>query len=605
MNFIRFVKENIFPLMWLTFFAFLLFQHRSVFMGFDDFGYATLTYGHYNNPKGMDWNIVDLLDFLKWHYFNWGGRVVPFFFAALVFSCGELFVQMFQSFVVFTIIFFSYRLIKRFERDSFAALLLIVSYCALNLGPLSGGLFWYTAAAVYVWPLLFLFGGLLVLAENPDRPVNIFLSAAILFFAACSHEQIAVLTLVTTAVFSILNFRENHKLNKLHFVIYVAVIIGSALEIFAPGNFIRAASPANAAFYSSSMSDKINSNLPIMLNIIFNSKLEDCIFTIMLFIVGVKIFPLERSKSKFIMLMTLNAAATMLLYVSYGHIFEPDSQVQALIRLVFVTVLLVELSMWFVRQKKYIFAGLLQGAVCSQAMLIMSPAIASRSILPFLWIMNLMFAFVFVQAVSDRKILNIGIYVLTVAVSVSAFSNILKITAGYYGNYFINKLNRYKLAESSSLIAAGQKVQAVILYRLPDDRYSSLMPYRREYSAPWVKTYFGIPQEIPLIWNNFGELSDVYEDVKVEAPVIEDIVIGEMNPESGLRIFVTPKRKGTVPLNIMINGKDLDTSRDNEKLSAYVPRDCLNVTLNVQIKNPVTNLTSEIVPFYLDRNFLK
>ncbi|MBR5914302.1 MAG: hypothetical protein IKZ58_08070 [Selenomonadaceae bacterium] len=586
-------------------FIFLLFQHRYVFMRLDDFGYASLTYtfAGYNNPHGMDWNLSDLIDFLKCHYFNWGGRVIPYFIAITVFSFGEEFVKIFQSCILFTILLFSYFIVKNKSKDLFATFLIIVAYCALALEPVSDGVFWYMGSAGYVWPLFFLFGGLLLLREFPNQP-KYFTAIVILFFlAACSHEQIAVLTIVTIFILNILKFRQTHIVDKTNILILLTVIIGGAIEILAPGNFLRADSSENAAFYQLTLSEKICRNIPVILYIIFNSPLEGSMFVTMIFLAGIKIFPFHEKKFKFRLLFILNVAATLILISSYGIFHNVISEEPAVGLLIFMIIFWAEITFWLIKQENYILSGLFQGAFCSQIMLVMAPYIFSRSVLPFIMIVNLIFAYVFIQSTGQKKFFDVEIYLLTGLIAILAFNNVFEITKGYAGNDFVNRLNRCKLTEYSAKIAAGQKVEAIVLYRLPDDRYSSCMPYQWEPSTLWVKTYFRIPQEIPIIWNKFGELSDIYETVEVQPPKIENISIGEMDLEKGLKIFITPINKGTIPLNVFVNGKKLSTVQ-NEDLSAFVPRSDLNEVLLVQIKNPITNLTSESMSIYLDKNFV-
>ena len=317
-NLVNFAKKYGFYLIWTIFFLFLLFQHRSVFMHFDDFGYATLTYAGYNNPHGMNWNLNDLIDFMNFHYVYWGGRVIPFFILIIALSCGELFIKIFQASLLFSILIFAYLIVKNKSNDVFAALLIIVSYCMLNLKIVSEGIFWYTASAVYVWPLFFLFGGLLLLREFPKQPKYIIPMVIAFFLAACSQEQIAVLTIVTITVFTFLKYSETHMVDKTNILILVTVIIGGAIEILAPGNFVRANFPDYASFYQLTLIEKICNNVPTILYIIFDSMLETAVLAVIMFLAGIKIFRFNENHSKFLMLLTLNVSVTLIMIFSVG-----------------------------------------------------------------------------------------------------------------------------------------------------------------------------------------------------------------------------------------------------------------------------------------------
>ena len=612
---VNFIKEYKFHMLWAGFFLFLLFQHRYVFMHYDDFGYATLSYGTNDNPNindmnwnlsGRNWNVGDLLEFLKWHYFNWGGRVIPFFILTMALSCGEIFIKIFQSCLLFIILFLSYSIVKKNDKDFFAALLIIVSYCALSLAPVSEGVFWYTAAAVYIWPLFFLFGGLLLFRESHDQKIYFVGAAILLFFAACSHEQIAMLTMVTVIVFGILKFRETKTLDKKYCWLLFAVIAGGLIEILAPGNFVRAALPDNVPFYQMSLLDKIFRNVPIMLYILLNPKITTLMLSSLLFMVGFKIFQKNEGGLKFYFLSALNVSAALILYSAYGIFFSVTSAEGTVGRLIFMLIFLAEVTFYLLKTKNYILQGLFQGATCATAMMIMSPEIGSRSMLPFLTVSNLIFAAVFVQSIGEQKFFNVMTYALAGVICIFAFNNVLEITKGYHGNDFVNRLNRFKLMEGAARIAAGEKVNAILLYRLPDDKYNSKMPYHdsRTLLMIYEKKYFGIPQEVPIFWNTFGERNDLYDSiVGVEIPKIENITIDKMDLEKGLRIIVTPKNEGTIPLIILINGKEADTVQEGVP-SAYIPLNELNVAVKVQIKNPLINLTSEPMTLTLDKDFV-
>lgn len=611
---INFIKGYKFHILWAVFFLFLLFQHRYVFMHFDDFGYVTLSYGTNDNPNisdmnwnlsGRNWNIGDLIEFLKWHYLNWGGRVIPFFILTMVLSGGEMFVTIFQSCLLFIILFFSYCIVKKNYKDFFAALLIIASYCAIDISPISDGVFWYTAAAVYIWPLFFLFGGLLLFRESLEKKIYSVAAAILLFFAACSHEQIAMLTMVTIIVFGILKFRETKTLNKTYYWILFAVIAGGLIEILAPGNFTRAALADNVPFYQMPLLDKIFRNVPIMLHIILVPKLSAFILSSILFMLGFKIFPKNEGSLKFYLLFALNILSALILCSEYQDWFG-DSDACNVIRFIFILIFWAEVTFYLIKTKNYILQGLFQGAVCATAMMIMAPEVASRSMIPFLVISNLILVHVFVQSIGEQKFFNIMIYALAGVICVFSFNNVFEITKGYQGNDFVNRLNRLKLMECAAQIAAGEKVNALLLYRLPDDKYNSKMPYQnsRTHLMIYEKKYFGIPQEVPIFWNTFGERNDFYDSiVGVEIPKIENISIDKMDLEKGLRIIVTPKNKGTIPLVILINGKEIDTVQEGVP-SAYIPLNELNVNVKVQIKNPLTNLTSESMNVPLDKDFV-
>ena len=67
---------------WTLVLIYVVIQHAFVWMYFDDYGYASITYlgDQFNATGGTDFSFLDILGFLKYHYLHWGGRIVGFFF---------------------------------------------------------------------------------------------------------------------------------------------------------------------------------------------------------------------------------------------------------------------------------------------------------------------------------------------------------------------------------------------------------------------------------------------------------------------------------------------------------------------------------------------
>lgn len=82
----------------------IIIQHRYVFMCFDDYGYASLSYGWTGNTAGMDYGLNDIFQFLKWHYLNHGGRILYFFFEIVMFKIGgTALIQIVQAVIIIMI----------------------------------------------------------------------------------------------------------------------------------------------------------------------------------------------------------------------------------------------------------------------------------------------------------------------------------------------------------------------------------------------------------------------------------------------------------------------------------------------------------------------
>lgn len=94
------IKRHIPAIIFILYLMFIYFQHQFVFMYFDDYGYASLSYGAIVGNGGTNYNLNDIIKYLFWHYVNWGGRIVPFFLEIISLKCGLGFTRIVQSLII-------------------------------------------------------------------------------------------------------------------------------------------------------------------------------------------------------------------------------------------------------------------------------------------------------------------------------------------------------------------------------------------------------------------------------------------------------------------------------------------------------------------------
>ena len=226
---------------WILWALFLLLLHRQAFMHSDDFGYASLSYGWEGNSHGMAWNIGDLFAFLKWHYLNWGGRILYFGLLTPLLHAGEPVIQVFQAFVFFGVTYMAYTLIKREKTDLPAALAVMAAFGTIGRETVTDGVLWYTAAAVYIWPMLPLYGAIAWMKKDSRRSGWKTTGLCLLMFASgFSHEQIAAMLLIYCVARLIQEGTEKKRIRASVLLPLLCGIAGALLEILAPGNFARA-----------------------------------------------------------------------------------------------------------------------------------------------------------------------------------------------------------------------------------------------------------------------------------------------------------------------------------------------------------------------------
>lgn len=196
-------------------FAVLIFiQHQYIFMYQDDYGYASLTYGITENKVGMSYSLVDIFKYLVWHYFNWGGRVLYFFFEITIFRIGGLkLMQLVQSIIIVLICIISGKIIANLKKtDSNTSIMLTLVFFGLfHQLTLMDGVYWYSASILYVWPLLPFFRSiyLFTILDEKENWFNKCMFILLIFFAVFSQEQIAVFVFMW--IICILFFKKKNK----------------------------------------------------------------------------------------------------------------------------------------------------------------------------------------------------------------------------------------------------------------------------------------------------------------------------------------------------------------------------------------------------------
>ncbi len=483
------------------FFLFVYLQHQFVYLYFDDYGYASLCYGNEQNYKGMQYSVVDVLRYLKWHYLEWGGRILYFFFGILSMKAGLGWIRLLQAVLILGMTVFSYWLIRD-EGDSrgniISVLALIFSYMSLTIETVYEGTYWFTASVLYVWPLCPMFAAVFCQRryhENRDR--RYLPAACILFFiAAFSYEQTALLVAVYVILYYGSMAIRNKRFGKENAFLLGAALLGSCLEILAPGNFARAANEMYGTFSSLSFAGKIKENLPKLLEI--NLGYSNRISVLFYLISGIfcAVLLLGRKRADTIYRCNL-AAGIVLTVLAFSSRYVANRRYFCGTLILWMIWYCVNMTV-FLREKKEWLLFLFYAGLSSQGMLLVVPAVMPRCHIPMEFIMHVVTSYTIVEFLRAYK-WNVA-YALLGGIAVLALWNTFIITNGYYRNSEINRINDENLMRASAAGKAGQAPETVILYRLWDDRYASQMPYNQKYTEFWMKNYYELPQETVFLW---------------------------------------------------------------------------------------------------------
>lgn len=589
-------KEKRQRLLWILFGLFLILQHQFVFLHYDDWGYASLAYGYLGNANGRHWNLADLLGFLKWHYLNWGGRVLCFAAETIALRCGERCIQIVQAIVIFLVFRCMYLLVRRRREDAAAALLCICMYGMYRLETVSSGVLWYSAAVLYVWPFSCLFGAIYLMEyRQPSGWKRKAAAAVLLFMAGFSQEQVAVLAVVYAAVYAGLCVREKRR--RSHLWLYAFALLGAAIELLAPGNYVRSEGTQDAERSGLGFLGNACLQLPEVLRANLDNGF--IVFLLLVILLTTWLCGLRRSASsrrrQFVIGAVNLGSAAGLLYAFAAK--DRNGGAALVLQLGFLVILSVELTAYLLRERQYVFLGLFAGAVCSQGMMLAAPFMAERCTLPFQSVVQVLAVYMVLQcAGSCRK----AAVVLTAVTAAAAGINAVWITAGYCRNAQVNQINRWKLEEKAALIRAGASVDSILLYRLPDDRFVSEMPYELKFIEAWVKCYYEMPQEVNFLWQRLDGCEYEYEVVEEQCPEISSIwpdrvdADYERTEDGGIHIAVTPTRMDS-HLCIVVNDCEMESVRSDTVYTAHIPREMLEGELRIRLLDTGTGLYSDEV----------
>lgn len=482
----------------------ILLQHHYVSMQFDDYGYASLSYAGFENHVGMSYGLAEILRFLKAHYFNWGGRVVYFFFEIGIFRLGGLpLMQTVQAVIIILIGVVSGKIVAlATEADSYKCIALtMVLYGTFHLNTLRDGVYWYSASVLYVWPMLPFLGSvyLYLCNEKRERAVGKAVCILLAFLAACSQEQIAVLVTVTYILIILFcRFGKKKKAPGYLFGMGISAIAGSIFTVFAPGNMVRASSGIYEEFYNKGFLPRIINNIGYIIN--DNTGRYNCVFVFFMTVFCGTAIALCL-KSRIIAVMTVVFSVCLVI-----EMFLPVSKEMGVIAgglwlLIFIPLLMF----YYLKRDSYLFLSLLAAGACTQIMMVASPAIPLRLHTMFEFILHIIVAenvvYVYRNGKENKKIqavLKIGVVVMTLY----AVCNMAFVIEDYRNNYKVNQRNHYELIEAAEEYKNKGEVETVVLCKLKSDAFAQMMPYQEGYGfiEVWMKNYYELPAETVFEW---------------------------------------------------------------------------------------------------------
>ncbi len=482
----------------------IFMQHQNVFMCFDDYGYASLTYGS-DGPGSMNYSLKDILKLLGTHYLTWDGRQLCFFVEIICFRYGGIrLIQFVQSIVVIAIFsvlgLFTSSVCSYSKRYCVPFSLLL--FGLMNITTVKDGVYWFTASVLYLWPLLPFFAGV-YLMETRKKESNWPLLAVLFFIAAYSQEQVAVMVCATVWAFTLFLFVKKEFYKQLLFV-DLSATVGAMICILAPGNFARKNGSNYGEWYSIPFIKRfiVNFGKIVKVNIgPYNWVL--CLF-LTLFLGGVIYFAIPKRR---ILIVNIFFFVALLYDRVVGLSVVPGTLLRTMWLLYFIGTILFLI----IRDQQYLLASVVIGGICSQGMLLVSPAIPMRCHTMFEIVLLLLLelsAFRLYSYISQNgsALLRNFLVAAVLAMGIYAICNYVYIYNGYHKNIGIHWMNHNTLVEYSERIKDNDQAvdenEGIILYKLDNLLFANFMPYQDgyDYIEYWMRNYYEIPQSIPIYW---------------------------------------------------------------------------------------------------------
>lgn len=504
MKFKKYKASTVVKVIFFSFLTYQFLQNSLIWFYHDDYGYISLNYGIDTHISGMNYTLMDMFEYFKWHYLNWGGRVLFFFFFSLLARIGGLWLlRIVQTIIITTILYETYLLARGRRTDSpLLALTTALLWGAFSISVIRDGVYWFTASVLYTWPLVFFFAGVLVnqqFIQIKSIKLKLVLEFILFFLAGFSQEQIAILSITYCIVSNIQRFIYK---KKVCLAPLAGAIVGGAIEILSPGNFARAGNTNNAAWFSLSLFEKIKINLNILIK--YNFGKSNIIFVIIIFIIvllGCRIIR-EKYKKTGNIFFILN-----LCYPVYVLLLGKEESILFVVIIGIWTInALLTLLYCCIIKKNMLLICLVCAAVSSQGMLLIVPSISHRTIIMFQYIMHIValtFFYDYLNEIKSKaKYKIIMFYMAYIFLAFVCVYNGAKIGLGYYRNNTINKINNENLNSMAEKIKNGEDLNTVIYYKLDDYRYAVDMPYDkdRSYIEYWIKEYYQLPSDVKFTY---------------------------------------------------------------------------------------------------------
>ena len=203
----------------------------------DDYSYA-LTYGRTRIS-----NLLDIINYQAQHYMIWGGRTIAHTIAQIFLMSPKWIFNISNSIIYTLIVYYIYNFAKGKNKDDKPYLLIGIHFILYFLTPVFGeNCIWLIGSCNYIWTMFIMLALIYQYKNNYDKKDSIIRTILILLLgilAGWTNENTSFGLLVIIVSMIVINKLNKKDIKQWHISGVLGNIIGFAIMILAPGNFVR------------------------------------------------------------------------------------------------------------------------------------------------------------------------------------------------------------------------------------------------------------------------------------------------------------------------------------------------------------------------------
>lgn len=491
----------------LVFIAILLLQSM-IFMSFDDYGYATISYGvgnQFNPNGGVNYSFFDVLEFLKTTYMVWAGRIFDQFLLVQCLKNGEQFIQLIQTIVIFFTIFFTVKAFGKKDKLIRDFVLVTLMFFSMPIIITKLSLFWYCASVIYFWPFLFFVLGLFLIKRKNYNKSNLFYKIILLLLgiiSGWSQEQVGMAFCTFLFISLFWEYIYNNKtIEKNKIIFSIGNIVGYIILMIAPGNFARMSTDSDKNFLLNSF--EVVKELIWNFKYINNNIVYISIIAFLLILLNSRISKKESVEKLKKVSMIIIILTQIIIMISK---FTDIGKINYIALIFHFLFMIFAIIIYIVLYKDKIIAALSCAAIASLIPVFISPYFVHRMLFPIYYI-NIIILLVLLENfqanIENVKYINIKNVMLYMILLVGVIRYSLTLY-GYFENSIPKNINNKILREAKQKIDQGELIDTIYLYKNMNERYTGTQPYEVDYTGS-IKNYFQIPQNVNISFESFPQ----------------------------------------------------------------------------------------------------